>query len=198
MSAKITCHCGACGFEIEDGQPTLSLLCGCTDCRHALEWCAKNGGLEPLSMPELIYVKSDIICTIGPEFMQAFQLRPNARSTRVYCKECFSIIGVDHKSYRDNVFMFFKNYCVTTCDLSIKPSAAIYLNDLKDVNQIDDLETIPLIFNFSQKEIQQFRSISAVSESFNEIKRARYGQTLKSVIKSISRIEISNLQKYAR
>ena len=101
MSAKITCRCGACGFEITDDQPSLSLLCACTDCREALEWGAKKGGLEPVSLPELIYVKSDIVYTFGLEYMQAFQLRHNARSTRVYCKECFSVIGVDHKSYRN-------------------------------------------------------------------------------------------------
>ena len=192
MGAKITCHCGACGFEVTDAQPNLSLLCGCKDCRQALEWCAQKGGLKPVFLPELIYVKSDIVHAVGFEFMRAFQLRHKARSTRVYCKECFSIIGVDHKSYRDNVFMFFKNHCVTTCDLSIKPSAAIYLNDLKDTNKMDKLKNIPLILSFTEKETQQFRSIKAVSNSFNEVIRPRHGQTLKSVIKSISKIEILN------
>tara|TARA_B100000676_G_C17725243_1_gene653444 strand:- start:176 stop:754 length:579 start_codon:yes stop_codon:yes gene_type:complete len=192
MGANITCHCEACGFTIMYGQPTLSLLCGCTDCRKALEWCAKKGGLEPGSLPELIYVKSDIVHDFGFEFMRAFQLRQKARSTRVYCKECFAIIGVDHKSYRDNVFMFFKNHCVTTCDLSIKPSAAIYLNDLKDAKKINKLKNIPLILSFTEKETQQFRSITAVSNSFREVIHPRRGKTLKSVIKSISKIEILN------
>ena len=88
--------------------------------------------------------------------------------------------------------MFFKDHCVTTCDLSIKPSAAIYLKELKDTNQISKLKNIPMIMSFSKKETQQFRSIKAVSGSFNEITRPRYGQTLKSVIKSISVIEILN------
>ena len=44
--------------------------------------------------------------------------------------------------------MFFKNHCVTTCDLSIKPSAAIFLKELKDTNQINQLKNIPLIFSF--------------------------------------------------
>ena len=192
MGANITCHCGACGFAITDDQPTLSLLCGCTDCREALEWCAKRGGLEPVSLPELIYVKSDIVNVFGLEFMRVFQLNQNARSTRVYCNSCFSVIGVDHKSYRNNVFMFFKNHCITTCDLSIKPSAAIFLKELKDTNQINQLKNIPLIFSFTKKETQQFRSIKAVSYSFNYIKRPRYGQTLKSLIKSISKIVILN------
>ena len=192
MYPKITCHCGACGFEVTDAQPNLSLLCGCKDCSQALEWCAKKGGLKPVSLPELIYVKSDIVHVFGFEFMQAFQLRHKARSTRVHCKECFSIIGVDHKSYRDNVFMFFKNHCVTTCDLSIKPSAAIYLNDLKDTNKISKLKNIPLILSFTEKETQQFRSITAVSNSFREVIHPRRGKILKSVIKSISKIEVLN------
>ena len=66
------------------------------------------------------------------------------------------------------------------------------LNELKDTNQINNLKNIPLIMSFSKKETQQFRSIKAVSGSFNEIKRPRYGQTLKSVIKSISKMEILN------
>jgi len=88
--------------------------------------------------------------------------------------------------------MFFKNHCVTTCDLSIKPSAAIFLKELKDTNQINQLKNIPFIFCFSKKETQRFRSIRAVSGSFNDIKRTRHGQTLKSLIKSISKVMILN------
>jgi Na+-translocating ferredoxin:NAD+ oxidoreductase RNF subunit RnfB len=192
MSANITCHCGVCGFEINDGKPCLSLLCGCTDCRHALEWCSHQGGAKPSSLPELIYVKSDILSVKGKEFMHAFKLRSTGRSTRIYCEKCFSIIGVDHKSYRDNVFMFFKYHCSTSCDLSIEPSAAIYLDDLQDASQISKLENIPLIFSFSEIETREFREIKRVSNSFNEINRPRYGQTLKSVIHSMSKIEILN------
>ncbi len=38
----------------------------------------------------------------------------------------------------------------------------------------------------------EFREIKRVSNSFNEINRPRYGQTLKSVIHSMSKIEILN------
>ena len=88
--------------------------------------------------------------------------------------------------------MFFKYHCSTTCDLSIEPSAAIYLNDLQDASQISKLENIPLIFSFSEIETREFREIKRVSNSFNEINRPRYGQTLKSVIHSMSKIEILN------
>ena len=63
--------------------------------------------------------------------MKAFQLREDAKSTWLYCVLCFSVIGVDYPGYRDNVFMFFKNHCRTSCDLSQSPAAAIYLNDLQ-------------------------------------------------------------------
>ena len=88
--------------------------------------------------------------------------------------------------------MLFKDHCVTTCDLSIKPYAAIYFKELKDTNQISKLKNIPMIMSFSKKETQQFRSIKAVSDSFNNINRPRYGQTLKSVIKGITIMEILN------
>jgi len=54
------------------------------------------------------------------------------------------------------------------------------------------LEDIPLIFSFSKIETRAFREIKSVSNSFNEINRPRYGQTLKSVIHSMSKIEILN------
>ena len=88
--------------------------------------------------------------------------------------------------------MFFKYHCSTNCDLSIEPSAAIYLNDLQDASQITKLENIHLIFSFSEIETREFREIKEVSTSFNETNRPRYGQTLKSVVDSISKIEILN------
>ena len=192
MSANINCHCGACGFEIASREPCLSLLCGCVDCRQALEWCSQKGAVRPVSLPELIYVKSDIIAVNGIQFIRAFQLRPEARSTRLYCNKCFSIIGVDHKSYKNNVFMFFKNHCSTTCDLSLKPSAAIYLKDLEETDEINKLKSIPLIYTFSEAEFRLFRSIEAVSKSFSDTNRPRSGQNLKSVIQSLGEIEIVN------
>ena len=123
--------------------------------------------VSKFDLPELIYVKSDILSVKGKEFMHAFKLRSTGRSTRIYCEKCFSIIGVDHKSYRDNVFMFFKYHCSTNCDLSIEPSAAIYLNDLQDASQISKLQNIPLIFSFSEIETREFREIKRVPNSFN-------------------------------
>ena len=192
MSANINCHCGACGFEIADRNPCLSLLCGCEDCRQALEWCARKGAVRPKSLPELIYVKSDILAVYGIQFIGAFHLRPEARSTRLYCKKCFSVIGVDHQSYNNNVFMFFKNHCSTTCDLSLNPAAAIYLKDLEEPDEINKLKSIPLIYTFSEAESRQFRSIEAVSKSFNDTNRPRSGQNLKSVIEQLDEIEIFN------
>ena len=163
---------------------------------QALEWCATKGAVRPVSLPELIYVKSDILAVNGLQFIGAFHLRPEARSTRLYCKKCYSIIGVDHKSYKNNVFMFFKNHCSTTCDLSLNPDAAIYLKDLEETDEIKKLKSIPLIYTFSEAEFQQFRSIEAVSKSFNDTNRPRFGQNLKSVIEQLNAIEIlNNLQK---
>ena len=44
----------------------------------------------------------------GVENMAAFQLRKGAKSKRIYCKECFSILAVDHPGYNDERFSFSK------------------------------------------------------------------------------------------
>ena len=106
--ASISCHCGVCSLEVFDKQPTLSLLCGCEDCRQALEWGATNGAPRPSLLPSLFYLRSDIRKVKGREKMKAVQLREGARSTRVYCQDCYSVLGVDHPAYSNNVFMFLK------------------------------------------------------------------------------------------
>src|SRR5215472_10910200 len=45
--AKISCKCGVCELTLADGKSTVSFLCGCEDCRQALQWGFKNGGVEP-------------------------------------------------------------------------------------------------------------------------------------------------------
>ena len=92
--ADLNCECGACGFDLNFTKPQLSLFCGCKDCRQALEWGATKGGKNPSALPELIYMRSDISAITGKSFMKAFQLRQDAKSTRLYCVLCFSRIIV--------------------------------------------------------------------------------------------------------
>ena len=107
IKAEITCKCSSCKLTLNYASPSLCLLCGCKDCREALIWGFKKGGNPPQILPQLLYIRSDIKKIQGLEFLRAFQLRENAKSTRVYCIKCFSILGVDHPGYKNNVFMFF-------------------------------------------------------------------------------------------
>ena len=48
---------------------TLQMLCGCEDCRQALQWGYKNGGAKPKPLPRLYYMRSDIIDVKGRDKM---------------------------------------------------------------------------------------------------------------------------------
>ena len=145
---KITCHCGRCCINLEIEKVYRTLICACEDCRQALEWAQKQGGVKPNDLPKLIYVDSNIESFSGLENMRAFQLRKGSKSTRVYCKECFSILAVDHPNYNNERFMFFENHCSTTLDTSLKPNAITYLDHLPEGSK----EIIP-------SDLPQFRDL---------------------------------------
>ena len=193
MTAEITCKCSRCKFSLNYTTPSLSLLCACEDCRQALAWGFEQGGIVPTDLPQLFYIRSDIRTIDGLEFMQPFQLRDNAKSTRVYCTKCFSILGVDHPGYRDNVFMFFKGFCCTNFDLSIKPSAVIYLKDcLRDKNYTIP-DHIEKIWSFTSEERIRFHSIPEVSNSLTEVTRPAEGMTFREIIQKMPEIKVLNL-----
>ena len=75
-------------------------------------------------------------------------MRKGSKSTRIYCKECFSILAGDHPNYNDERFMFFENHCSTTLDTSLKPNAVTYLDHLPE----DSKEII-------SSDIPQFRDL---------------------------------------
>ena len=106
----INCKCGKSGLTLVDGKAKLKVQCGCTDCRQALEYGFVNGGVKPDPLPELYYMVSDITDVRGKDFMKAFRLREDdpsgvGMSTRIYCTQCYSILGVDHPVYQSNVFL---------------------------------------------------------------------------------------------
>ena len=191
---KIFCQCGACIIEIYNEKPTLHLLCGCEDCRQALEWGAINGAPRPSLLPSLFYLKSDIRKVKGRDKMNAVQLRQGARSTRVYCQECYSVLGVDHPAYLNNVFMFFKNHCGTNFKLPDKAVAAIYLDDLPPNASHLIPNDIPLFYSFP-REREKFRSINAVSNSFKEPKAPPIGYSFGDLIKSLGQIQVLQLEQ---
>ncbi len=193
MKAEITCKCSRCKLTLNYATPSLSLLCACEDCRQALEWGFKQGGAAPTVMPQLLYIRSDIKTIDGLKFMRPFQLRNNARSTRIYCTNCFSILGVDHPGYRDNVFMFFKGFCHTNFDLTIKPSAAIHLKDYPGDIKNELPKDIEKIWSFTAEENNRFRLIPEVSNSLREATRPAKGMTLREIIQKLPEIKVLNL-----
>ena len=193
MKVEITCKCSSCKLSLNYPNPSLSLLCACEDCRKALDWGFSQGGAPPITLPELFYVRSDIHSFEGLKFMKPFQLRSNARSTRIYCIKCFSILGVDHPGYKDNVFMFFKGFCNTTCDLSITPSAAIYLKDFPRNSKLVLPEGIEKIWSFTSEESIKFRSIPEVCKSFQDPITPAKGMTFKEMIQNMPETEVLNI-----
>ena len=126
---KIKCICGKCELHLNDRKIYYSLFCGCEDCRQAAKWGERKGGNSPEKLQKLIYMRSDISKVKGKKFMKAYQLRKDARSTRVYCISCYSILGIDHPSYDNNVFMLIPFLCNADFDTTIKPIAGIFMDD---------------------------------------------------------------------
>ena len=193
ITAEITCKCSRCKLTLNYASPNLSLLCSCKDCRQALVWGFQQGGAAPTVLPHLFYIRSDIETIDGLEFLRPFQLRENAKSTRVYCIKCFSILGVDHPGYKNNVFMFFKGFCNTNFDLSMKPSAAIYLKDCPEDMSYEIPEDIERIWSFTSEESIRFRLIPEVSNSLRDVFRPAKGLTFREMIQKLPEIEVLNL-----
>ena len=104
-------------------------MCACEDCRQALSWAAQRGGKKPKDIIYSAYFRSDIQSYDGIKNMTVTQLRSDARSTRVYCKNCFSCIAIDHLVYEDNVFMMQPEHCVQDFNANNTPKNVIHLKD---------------------------------------------------------------------
>ena len=193
IKAQITCKCSRSKLTLSYASTSLCLLCGCKDCREALIWGFKQGGNPPQILPQLLYIRSDIKKIQGLEFLRAFQIRENAKSTRVYCIKCFSILGVDHPGYKNNVFMFFKGFCHTNFDLDIKPSAAIYLKDFPEHLIYEIPDDVDKYWSFANKERERFFMIPEVSNSLREVMIPPEGITFQEMILKLPKIEILNL-----
>ena len=126
---KIACTCGACELALADDKATLHMLCGCEDCRQALQWGYKNGGTKPAPLPRIYYMRSDIIDVKGRDKMVVVKLREDGAVRRVYCTNCYSILGHVHALFNNNVFGNFVEHCVNTGDLTAPLSAILFMND---------------------------------------------------------------------
>ena len=191
---KIKCHCGRCCINLEIEKVYRTLICACEDCRQALEWTQKQGGVKPNDLPKLVYVDSNIETFSGLENMGAFQLREGSKSTRIYCKECFSILAVDHPNYNNERFMFFENHYFTTLDTSSKPNAITYLDHLPE----DSKEIIPSdIPQFSDLDKpDQWEEFAALLEKTAYPYSAKEGKGIRlfNILDKIDHVEVLDLK----
>ena len=116
---NISCFCGSCQLFLNDPAPKYSVMCACEDCRQALRWAENNGGQKPKDILYSVYFRSDIQSYNGIQNMIATQLRGDASSTRIYCKNCFSCFAIDHVNYQNNVFMIKPDYCKQNFNVQI-------------------------------------------------------------------------------
>ena len=188
----IKCNCEKCKIYLHESKIHYSVFCGCEDCRQAGEWGHSKGGPLPEKLQKLIYVRSDIKKVEGKKYMHAYQLRSNARSTRIYCKECYSIIGIDHINYKDTVFMLIPQLCKTDLDLSIKQVAAIFMNDYpyKDISMIG--EDVFFMRDFKDENINH-KYDALMSPLRPEYKKPE-GISFMQLIKEVDGVTVLNLK----
>ena len=194
-NAKISCACGACGLSLYDPSPKMSLLCACEDCRQASQWAAIRGGVKPKDILYSVYCRSDLSGVFGLKKMQAVMLRNDGRSTRIYCKYCWSCIAIDHKiSYANNVFMFQPDHCKPDFDVNISPTAIIQLNDYPGDCAPVPSEILPVFHTFRYpQERARFLAIPSVGSCFSPPKTEPLGQTIREVIAQIGSVDVLGL-----
>jgi hypothetical protein len=193
--SSISCLCGECKLTLSKNHPMMSLYCACKDCMQAIKYGAIKGGKAPQQLPQLVYVRSDIISVNGIKCMKAFQLRNPAKSTRVYCTNCYSILGINHPSYSNNVFMFFPNHCEVDLDLSIKPCAAIHMSSYPYDEKANIPYEIPVFHNWDySQEKDRFFSLVDVKKAFRKPLTPPVGKTFKELINSLGDIKILDLE----
>ena len=189
----IKCNCEKCKIYLHESKIHYSVFCGCEDCRQAGEWGHSKGGPLPEKLQKLIYVRSDIKEVEGKKYMHAYQLRSNARSTRIYCKECYSIIGIDHVNYKDTVFMLIPQLCKTDLDLSIKQVAAIFMNDYpyKDISMIG--EDVFFMRDFKDENTNQ--KFDALMSPLRPKYKKPKGISFIQLIKEVDGVTVLNLKQ---
>ena len=190
---RIKCICGKCELHLNDRKIYYSLFCGCEDCRQAAKWGERKGGKSPEKLQKLIYMRSDISKVKGKKFMKAYQLRKDARSTRVYCISCYSILGIDHPSYDNNVFMLIPFLCNADFDTTIKPIAGIFMDDYPHKMPKKLLNNILIYNNFKNKEKE--KKLDSILAKLKPIYKNAKGKSLQNLIKDLGKIEILNLKK---
>ena len=169
-------------------------MCACEDCRQALRWAEINGGKKPKDILYSVYFRSDIKSYSGIENMIATQLRGDASSTRIYCKNCYSCFAVDHVNYQNNVFMIQPDYCKQNFNVQIPPLAVLNLQDYPGEFADIDSDTIPVFHSRKYpQERKRFLSIDPLSEFLAPPKTPAKGTTIREIISKIGKIRVLDL-----
>ena len=128
--------------------------------------------------------------------MKAYKLRSTGESTRIYCSQCYSVLGVDHPTYQNNVFLNFPDHCTNHGVLSRALSAYLNMSDYSAAIGPLPTEDVPLFASTdSEPERQRFLSLPDVAHSFKEPSGPPSGMTLASLIESLGAVTILNLTK---
>ena len=200
LSANINCKCGKCGITLANGAAQLKFRCGCQDCRQALEWGHANGGVKPDPLPDLLYMLSDIINVRGKEFMKAYQLRDDdpsllGMSRRIYCTSCYSMIGVDHPAYENNVFLNFPKHCENEGNLNVPLTAYVMMIDYTEEIGPLPTEDVPLFTTLRfQQEADRVFGIPEVANAFSPRETPLEGITFSELIEQVGGTEILDLR----
>ena len=195
-NSSISCSCGKCELVLNERRAKFAVLCACEDCRQALSWGASKGGDKPELILFACYMRSDIARVKGQSEMRAVQLRDDARSTRVYCSSCYSVIGVDHPVYEDNVFLMWPKHCQTTCNVDLEPTAVLFLKDYPEEIAPVPSEEIPVFHTLVYpQERARYRSIPIVAKTIAPPTSPAKGQTLRQMIDSLGEVEILGLDR---
>jgi hypothetical protein len=156
----------------------------------------ERDGAKPEPLLLLYYLRSDMVDVNGNAYMKAFKLRRTGRSTRIYCTKCYSVLGVDHPTYPNSVFLSLPDHCANHCDLSLPLSA--YLNMIDYSTEWGPLSTedVPLLVTtrFPQ-ERKRLLSLSDMADIFRTLTERLRGLTLAFLIQSLGEVTILNLAK---
>lgn len=174
----------------------MHLLCGCEDCRQALQWAHTKGGAMPVDLPRVYYLPSDILEVIGQDQMILVKLRADGVSERIFCRNCYSIIAIDHPDYGDSVLMIFEGYCMTDADLSAPLSMMLYMHDYPEsAGPVPD-EKVPVFqsLRFPQEQ-ERMMAIKAASDTWRPRSEPPIGITLRTLIARLGPPLVLNLEK---
>jgi hypothetical protein len=139
---------------------------------------------------------SNIVDVKGRDKMVVVKLLEDGVSRRIYCANCYSVLGTDHPAYKDNVFLSFPKHCVNDGDLTAPLSAILFMNDYSESIGPIPVENVPVFqsLRFPQ-ELDRLFSIEAAADTWREPMEPATGITLGALIESLGPPLVLKLQK---